>query len=52
MNQNCIAGIGEINKYFVSSKYLEGYNIMNFDKGQQLIDIGYQYMEHQKYKIC
>ena len=52
MNQNCIAGIGEINKYFVSSKYLEGYNIMNFDKGDQLIDIGYQYIQHQKYKIC
>ena len=52
MNQNCFAGIGEINKYFVTAKYLEGYNIMNFDKGQQLIDIGYQHIQHQKYKIC
>jgi NTE family protein len=52
MNQNCVSPIGEINKYFVSAKYLEGYNIMNFDKGAELVDIGYQYMEHKKYKIC
>jgi predicted acylesterase/phospholipase RssA len=52
MNQNCRYQVGEINKYFVSSKYLEGYNIMNFDKGPQLIDIGYTYMEHKKYIIC
>jgi hypothetical protein len=52
MNQNCIVGIGEINKYFVSSKYLAGHNIMNFDNGQQLIDIGYQHVHHKKYKIC
>jgi len=25
---------------------------MNFDKGAELVDIGYQYMEHKKYKIC
>jgi len=52
MNQNCGSPIGEINKYFVSAKYLEGYNIMNFDKGPKLIDIGYQYMQYKKYKIC
>jgi patatin-like phospholipase/acyl hydrolase len=52
MNQNCGLQIGEINKYFVSSKYLEGYNIMNFDKGSQLIDIGYTNLQHKKYKIC
>jgi len=52
MNQNCKLPVGEINQYFVSSKYLEGYNIMNFDKGQQLIDIGYNFLQHKKYKIC
>ena len=52
MNQNCKLPIGEINKYFVSSKYLEGYNIMNFDKGADLINIGYQYLQHKKYNIC
>jgi len=52
MNQNCRLPIGEINKYFVSAKYLEGYNIMNFDKGAELFDIGYKYMQYKKYKIC
>jgi predicted patatin/cPLA2 family phospholipase len=52
MNQNCKVSIGEINKYYVSSKYLTGYNIMNFDKGSELIDIGYNYVQHTKYKIC
>ena len=52
MNQNCKMPIGEINKYFVSSKYLEDYNIMNFDNGQELIDIGYKYIQQSKYNIC
>jgi NTE family protein len=52
MNQNCKLPVGEINQYFVSSKYLEGYNIMNFDKGKELVDIGYNYLQHKKYKIC
>jgi hypothetical protein len=52
MNQNCRLPIGEINKYFVSSEYLKGYNILNFDKGSELIDIGYKYVQHRKYKIC
>ena len=52
MNQNCRLPVGEINQYFVSSKYLEGYNIMNFDKGKELVDIGYNYLQHKKYKIC
>jgi predicted patatin/cPLA2 family phospholipase len=52
MNQNCKFPVGEINKYYVSSKYLKGYNILNFDKGSELIDIGYNYVEHKKYIIC
>lgn len=52
MNQNCKIQVGEINKYFVSSKHLKGYNILNFDKGAELIDIGYRYVQQRKYKIC
>ena len=52
LNQNCKNPIGEINKYFVDSNYLEGYHMLNFDKGKELIDIGYKHMEHKKYNLC
>lgn len=52
MNQNCDKPIGEINKYFVKPEHLSGYSSMNFDKGSELIDIGYKYAEHKRYKIC
>jgi predicted patatin/cPLA2 family phospholipase len=35
MNQNCKIAVGEINKYYVSSEYLKGYNILNFDNGKE-----------------
>ena len=52
LNQNCESPVGEINKYFVSSKYLSDYNSLNFDTGQELVDIGYKYVTSRKYKIC
>jgi NTE family protein len=52
INQDCRVQVGEINKYYVRSEHLKGYNIMNFDKGAELIDIGYRNMEHKKYKLC
>ena len=52
LNQNCDQPVGEINKYFVSSDYLKDYNSLNFDNGQELIDIGYKYAERQKLKLC
>jgi len=52
MNQNCKVPIGEINKYFVDPKFLEGYNILNFDKGKELIDIGYNNVKKKTYKLC
>jgi predicted patatin/cPLA2 family phospholipase len=52
INQNCKTPIGEINKYFVKPEYLEGYNILDFDNGAKLIDIGYNNVEHIKYKLC
>ena len=41
LNQNCVNPIGEINKYYVDPALLEGYSILNFDDGKELIDIGY-----------
>ena len=52
LNQNCDQPVGEINKYFVSSDYLKDYNSLNFDTGQELIDIGYKYAQKQKLKLC
>lgn len=52
INQNCKKPIGEINKYFVDPELLKGYNILNFDKGKELIDIGYNNVEHVRYKLC
>jgi len=52
INQNCTRPFGEINKYYVKPEYLKGYNILNFDNGRELIDIGYKHMERQRFKLC
>jgi NTE family protein len=52
LNQNCKSTIGEINKYYVPPEVLKGYNILNFDNGEELIDIGYKNVIHKKYNIC
>ncbi len=52
LNQNCKTPIGEINKYYVPPNVLDGYNILNFDNGSELIDIGYNNVIHKKYIIC
>ena len=52
INQNCAVPIGEINKFYVESKYLTGYSSMNFNYGKELIDIGYNYMKQKQYKLC
>jgi len=52
INQNCESPIGEINKYFVDPELLKEYSILNFDNGKELIDIGYNNVEHVKYKLC
>jgi NTE family protein len=52
MNQNCKYPIGEINKYYISSEILKNYNILNFEKGEELINIGYKNVLHKKYFIC
>ena len=52
INENCRVPIGEINKYYVPPEVLKGYNIMNFDKGSELIDIGYKNMIHKRFSLC
>ena len=52
LNENCRMPIGEINKYYVPPEVLKGYNIMNFDKGSELIDIGYKNMIHKRFSLC
>jgi predicted patatin/cPLA2 family phospholipase len=52
INQVCDKPYGEINNYFVDSKYFADYNMLNFDDGQELVDIGYKYMSHQKINLC
>ena len=52
INENCKNPIGEINKYYVPSEVLNGYNILNFDNGAELIDIGYKNVVSRRYNIC
>jgi len=52
INENCKVPIGEINKFYVPSEVLKGYNMLDFDKGEELIDIGYNNVIHKKYIIC
>ena len=52
LNQNCVNPIGEINKYYVDPELLEGYSILNFDDGKELINIGYNGVRQKKYKLC
>ena len=52
LNVNCDKPIGEINKYYVDPKYLTGYNMLNFDTGKELIEIGYNNIIHEKSILC
>ena len=52
LHEDCKNPIGEINKYYVSPQWLRRYNILNFNKGKELIDIGYTNMLHKRYYIC
>jgi NTE family protein len=52
INENCRVPIGEINKYYVPSELLKEFNIMNFNRGEELIDIGYKNMVHKRLSIC
>ena len=52
MYQNCKTPIGELNQFYVPTEYLDGYTMLNFDHGKELIDIGYYHMQSKKYKLC
>jgi predicted patatin/cPLA2 family phospholipase len=52
VNSNCDKPIGEINKYSVDSKLLSGYNMLNFNTGDELVDIGYSNVQHEKIVLC
>ena len=52
LNQNCESPYGEINYYYVTPSALSGYSMLNFNKGKELIDIGYLNTKSKKYKLC
>jgi predicted acylesterase/phospholipase RssA len=52
LNQNCKTPYGEINYYYVPQTVLSGYSMLNFNKGAELIDIGYMNTRSKKYKLC
>ena len=52
LNVNCPFPIGEINKYYVNPILLDNYNMLNFDTGAKLINIGYNNMLHEKSVLC
>lgn len=52
LNQYCESPYGEINYYYVTPPALSGYSMLNFNKGKELIDIGYLNTKSKKYKLC
>ena len=52
LNHDCNIPYGEITYYYVDKKHLHGYSMLNFDKGTDLIEIGYRNIVSKKYKLC
>lgn len=52
LNHECAVPYGEINYYYVDPAALAGYNMLNFDKGSELIGIGYNHAKKHKYVLC
>ena len=52
LNHECNNPYGEINYYYVDSKMLIGFSMLNFDKGSELISIGYNNVKYNKYTLC
>jgi NTE family protein len=52
LNQNCETPYGEVNYYYVTPSVLSGYSMLNFNKGAELIEIGYLNTKSKKYKLC
>jgi len=52
LNHECNKPYGEITYYYVDSKALNGFSMLNFDKGIELVNIGYSKMKSKKYALC
>ncbi len=52
LNHECDTPYGEIHYYYVDSKALDGFSMLNFNKGSELIAIGYNNVKYNKYILC
>lgn len=52
LDQSCTKPRGEINMYYVNSDLLKNYNMLDFETGKDLINIGYNNVLTTKYKLC
>jgi predicted acylesterase/phospholipase RssA len=52
LNHQCDKPYGKITYYYVDSKVLKEYSMLNFDKGAELISIGYNNMKSKTFAIC
>ncbi len=54
LNVNCGTNKprGELNMYWVPSNALLGYSMLNFNKGKELLEIGYSNVQTKKYDLC
>ena len=50
--QDCDKPYGEITYYYVDSEMLNNFTMLNFDKGKDLIAIGYNHVKSKKYTLC
>lgn len=52
LDHQCKTPYGEIHYYYVDASALDGYSMLNFDKGSELVDIGYKHMKRMTYPLC
>ena len=52
LNHECNKPYGELTYYYVDSKELSGFSMLNFDNGSDLINIGYNNVKYNKYTLC
>ena len=52
LNQNCDIKRGIIYMYYVDPQTLTNYSMLNFDKGSELLKIGYDNVKHKVFNLC
>lgn len=54
MYQGCdwSEAIGQVTKYYIDASLLDNYSMLNFDKGDELTQLGYNNVKSMIYKIC